>query len=754
MDKVCIVNATQNNLQGISVSLPVNAISVFTGVSGSGKSSLVFGVLAAESQRQLNFTYPTYLRNRLPHGSTPRADYISGLSTAVIIDQKPLGINSRSTLGTASDAYSLLRLIFSRVGVPSAGYSNAYSFNEPAGMCPNCQGLGFVTDIDESELIDMNKSINQGAFNFKGYAPGTWYWKWYKRSGLFDADMILINYPKPLLDTLLYAPPQKLKNPPANWYATAKYEGVVHRFRRMYLKEGNESHKKKYPDDFERIIHSIQCPECKGSRLNVKALNSLIEGKNINDLCQLSITDMLPIVLRWDMPAVAPAVENLKNILKTLCTLGLGYLQLSRSTTTLSGGEAQRLKMVRHLNSSLIRFIYILDEPSTGLHPRDVRNLADIFKKLRDKGNTVLIVEHDSDLIDCADFIVEMGPGPGTHGGKIIYSGPSAGLMAVNCATTTYLKYPRKFSKIHNFDNGFIYISEACLNNLKNININIPKQSFTVITGVAGSGKSSLVYEILKTHPSSKLIDQRPLRGSCSSTIATYTGLHHFLRKLYSKKNGVSQSWFTVSGKGACHECKGKGQITTELAFLESTSAICEACEGTGYNSTALSYLFKGKNIAETLAMPVSDALQFIGNHNSEINTILQRLEMVGLGYISTGRASNTLSGGERQRVKLATLLNENNDILILDEPTTGLHGLDVIHLLDLFHKLVDRGTTVIAVEHNLDSMLSADWIVDLGPGAGDNGGQLMYSGPSEGIINMDVSLTGQELKRYLNKNQ
>ncbi|AFW02640.1 excinuclease ABC subunit A [Gluconobacter oxydans] len=750
MDLIEVLNATQNNLRGVSVAIPVGKITTFTGVSGSGKSSLVFGVLAAESQRQLNFTYPAYVRNRLPHGGTPQVDHISGLSTAIIIDQKAIGTNNRSTVGTATDAAPLLRLIMSRMGKPFVGYSNIFSFNDPAGMCPRCKGLGVAVDVDENELIDLDRSINEGAFTFSGYAPGTWYWKWYKRTGLFDADRKLRDYSKEDLDTLLYAEPTPLKNPPPDWYATAKYEGVIHRFRRMYLGNASDTHKKRFAGDLERIIHQTVCPDCKGARLNPLSLSCRIDGQNIDDLCRMSINDLRVLVEGWCMPEVAPAVENLTNQLRTLVDLGLGYLQLGRGTTTLSGGEAQRIKMVRHLGSSLTRFTYILDEPSTGLHPRDVRHLGDILKRLRDKGNTVLLVEHDPDLIDIADFVVDMGPGPGAAGGKILFSGPLAELRTACTPTGEYLRAKRDFTSSRIPHGDPVKVRNARRNNLQGIDVDIPRNVLTALTGVAGSGKSSLIKEILTVMPSALVIDQSPLRGSTTSTVATYTGVMERIRDLFARSNGVSRSWFTNASKGACPVCKGRGVIVTELAFLDSTEMTCEACNGTGFNETALGYRFEYQSIADILTMSVDQAAVFLAGYDKDSAKALDRLRHVGLGYLTIGRSTSTLSGGERQRVKLATLLDEDVDVLILDEPTTGLHGMDVTRLLAVISGLVDRDVTVLMVEHNLDAMLASDWIIDLGPDAGAGGGRVMYAGPASQIIEVEHTFTGDELRRYV----
>lgn len=746
-----VIDAHQNNLKNISVTLPVGEITVFTGVSGSGKSSLVFGILAAESQRQLNFTFPSYLRNRLPQSGTPQVRHISGLSTAIIVDQKPIGTNSRSTVGTATDASPLLRLIFSRIGQPSAGYSPAFSFNDPSGMCPHCQGSGEVFDIDESELIDMHKSINEGAFNFKAYHPGSWYWKWYKRTQLFDADKKLIDYTPQELDLLLYAEPMPLKNPPPGWYATAKYEGIVHRFRKMFIDNISEGMQRRFRDDLERIIHKMKCPLCQGARLNQAALACKIDGQNIAQLSDLPVRHLVDIVSDWQSPDILPAVENLQLLLRTMIDLGLGYMQLSRPTPTLSGGEAQRIKMVRHLGSSLTRFTYIFDEPSTGLHPFEVKHFGEILKKLRDKGNTLFVVEHDPDLITIADNIVDMGPGSGDEGGNVLFSGPYAEFLLSDTATAKYMMSPRMFKTPRQPEHSGLILENINENNLKNISVEIYRRIVTVVTGLAGSGKSTLIRALLQRYPEVYFLDQSPLHGSIRSSIATYLNIMDTLRTYFAKANGVERSWFSTASKGACEACQGKGIRTTELAFLGNAEAECEACKGSGYNPTALSYRYQNKSIAEVMQLTVSQALAFF-NGDTKVTEPLARMQQVGAGYLTIGRSTSTLSGGERQRVKLSTVIAQKEMILVLDEPTTGLHGQDVQHFLSLLQQLVDNGTTLIVVEHNLDVMLNADWIIDLGPKAGDEGGEIVYSGPAEAIVDCERSLTGQVLDRYLSE--
>lgn len=745
-----VVGACQNNLRNISVSIPVGELTVFTGVSGSGKSSLVFGVLAAESQRQLNFTYPAYVRNRLPHLGMPHVQHVAGLSTAIIIDQKPIGANSRSTIGTATDASPLLRLIFSRAGQPPAGFSPAFSFNDPAGMCPRCEGLGEILDVDESELVDLDKSINEGAFTFRSYQPGSWYWRWYKRTGLFDPDKKLRDYSKEDLDLLLYAEPAPLKSPPSDWYSTAKYEGIVHRFRSMFLGEISEARRKRLASDLDRIIHRMKCPACMGARLNQAALNCRIGELNIDELSWLPVKNLLSVVRAWEMPEVAPAIENLTNLLETMVDLGLGYLQLARITPTLSGGEAQRIKMVRHLGSSLTRFTYILDEPSSGLHPRDVRHLGEILTRLRDKGNTVLVVEHDPDIIEIADMVVEMGPGAGDEGGMVLFDGSLTELLKKDCPTARYLNQKRQFVSPRDPKGVAVVVRAGRRNNLKSVSTEIPAGVLTAITGVAGSGKSSLVQEMLIADPSLLLLDQSPMRGSVRSTVATYIEIMDAIRSLFAKANNVNAGWFTSASKGACPTCKGRGLLITELAFLDSTETECEECAGSGFNAISLNYLLDEKSIAEVLAMSATEAKVFFSDRAPEVVAALSALEEVGLGHLSIGRSTSTLSGGERQRVKLAMTLRVDTRTLVLDEPTTGLHGLDVQRLLSLLSRLVIDGTTVIIVEHNLDSMLAADWILDMGPGAGDEGGQVVYNGPAKDIIHASNSRTGEELKRYL----
>lgn len=746
-----VIEAYQNNLKHVSVALPVGQITVFTGVSGSGKSSLVFGVLAAESQRQLNFTFPAYLRNRLPQSGTPLVRHISGLSTAIVVDQRPIGANSRSTVGTATDASPLLRLIFSRIGLPSAGYSPAFSFNDLSGMCLRCRGSGQIFDIDESELIDMNKSINEGAFNFKAYQPGSWYWKWYKRTQLFDADKKLINYTQQELDLLLHAEPITLKNPPLGWYATAKYEGIIYRFRNMFIDNISEGMQKRFKDDLDRIIHTMTCPLCQGTRLNQAALACKIDGQNIAQLSDLPVRHLADIVSEWRYPDILPAAENLQLLLHTMIDLGLGYVQLSRTTPTLSGGEAQRIKMVRHLGSSLTRFTYIFDEPSTGLHPFEVKHFGEILRKLRDKGNTILVVEHDPDLITLADNIVEMGPGSGNKGGTVLFSGPYEKFLHSHTPTANYMSAPRAFQPPRQPKNVALTVEALNENNLKNISVEIYRAILTVVTGVAGSGKSTLIKTLIQRHPSVYFLDQSPLYGSIRSTIATYLDILDTLRTYFAKANGVERAWFSTASKGACEACKGKGVRISELAFLGNAEMECEACQGSGYNPIALGYLYKNKSIDQILKLTVTQALAFF-NGDMKITQPLSRMQQVGAGYLTIGRPTSTLSGGERQRVKLSTVIEQKEMILILDEPTTGLHGQDVHSFLSLLQQLVNSGTTLIVVEHNMDVMLSADWIIDLGPRAGDEGGEVVYNGSAKEIIDCQHSLTGQELRRYLSR--
>ncbi|MCA7014969.1 excinuclease ABC subunit UvrA [Dickeya dadantii] len=748
-DMMEIVGARQNNLKNISLSIPKNAITVFVGISGSGKSSLVFGTIAAESQRQLNDTFPAFIRHRLPHYGQPDVDEIYNLSPAIIINQKPIGGNARSTVGTASDIYTLLRLLFSRAGKPFVGYSTIFSFNHPSGMCPRCEGLGLANHIAIDKLIDETRSLNEGAIRYSTFMPGTWRWKRYVCSGLFDNDKKIADFSTEEKALLLHGENITPENPLPGWPKTAKFEGVIPRFTRSYLNKERDGER---DDELKGIVTLQQCPVCQGMRLNQTVLSCKIAHNSLGDCVSMPISDLNVFIGQLTIPAVAPVLEKIKERLAAMCSIGLGYLDLNRTTTTLSGGESQRLKMVRHLGSSLNGMTYIIDEPSTGLHPADVSRLNTLIIQLCNKGNTILLVEHDSDMIEIADHIVELGPAAGEQGGQIVYQGDLHGLHLSATPTGKYLgqKQPLKNNPRRPCD--YIHLHDASLHNLQHVSVAIPLGVMAVVTGVAGSGKSSLIMGVMAQHcPNAAIIDQKPIHTSSRSHIASWSGAFDIIRERFAKKNGVSASWFSANSKGACPECKGLGEIQTDLAFMDTLSLPCEACQGLRYNSRALHYLLHGKNIAEILAMSVDEAWHSF-HHDTQLAPIFKRLHDVGLGYLRLGESLNHLSGGEQQRLKLATHLGQKGDIYIFDEPTTGLHPSDVIVLTAFFDRLVDEGNSVIIIEHNIALISQADWVIDIGPGAGKEGGRVLFSGPLPALLSSRDSLTAACLRDYVGK--
>lgn len=743
-----VVGAREKNLKNIDVKIPKKKITVFTGVSGSGKSSLVFDTIAAESQRQLNETYSSFIRHRLPHYGQPKIDAIENLSVAIIIAQKRIGGNAKSTVGTITDIYSLLRLLFSRIGKPFIGYSDAFSFNNPSGMCPKCDGLGRIDMIDIKRLLDRNKSLNEGAILFPTFEPGGWRLKRYIHSGFFDNDKKIKDFTDNELELLLYKSDIKVTTSNPEWPKTSLYEGLIPRIERSFIKkEGGES--TKYKREIDRIVIKEICPVCGGTRLNQTVLQCKINNKNIADCVEMQITDLLDFISTIKDSKAATMVMAITNQLEHLVSIGLGYLNLSRETSTLSGGESQRIKMVRQLGSSLTDLTYIFDEPSIGLHPHDVNKINTLLKLLRDKGNTVLIVEHDPDVIKIADHVVDMGPRAGRNGGKIMYQGDFNGLVHSGTTTGKYLCTQTQLRKNVRNSNGWLSLKDANLHNLKNISISIPKGVMTVVTGVAGSGKSTLINHVLpKFYPETIFIDQKPIRASKRSNIATFTGMFDIIRRLFSKANNVKPALFSFNSQGACPNCKGLGVTYTDLAFMDTVVNVCEVCQGNRFIDEALSYKLHGKNISEVLNMTVDEALDFF--HEKEISTVLKRLADVGITYITLGQPLNTLSGGELQRIKLADELESNGNIYVLDEPTTGLHMSDISQLLKILDRLVEQGSTVIVIEHNLDVISQADWIIDLGPFAGQNGGRIMFEGLPKDLINCNSSITAQYLKKYI----
>ncbi|MBO0524233.1 excinuclease ABC subunit UvrA [Clostridium botulinum] len=751
MDKeesINVVGVREKNLKNIDIEIPKKKITVFTGVSGSGKSSLVFDTIAAESQRQLNETYSSFIRHRLPHYGQPDVDSIKNLSVAIIINQKRIGGNSRSTVGTITDIAPLLRLLFSRIGKPFVGYSDSLSFNNPTGMCMHCDGLGKVDSINIDKLLDKNKSLNEGAILFPTFKPGGWRLKRYIHSGLFDNDKKIKDYNEKELDLLLNKTDIKIETDDPEWPKTSLYEGLIPRIERSFLKK-EDGERDKYKKEINKIVTKEICPVCRGARLNEKILSCKINRKNIADCTKMPINDLIIFMKEIKEQFIQTVLKALISRLEHLEYIGLGYLSLDRETSSLSGGESQRIKMVKQLGSSLTGLTYIFDEPSIGLHPHDIDRINKLLKMLRDKGNTVLIVEHDPDIIKIADYIIDMGPKAGTEGGNIVYKGTPEGLLKSNTLTGKALQY-KPHIKLHTRKaKEWLSIKNANLHNLKNINIDIPKGVMTVVTGVAGSGKSTLINGLLpKIYPETIFIDQGAIHASIRSNIATYTGIFDFIRNLFAKENNVKSSLFSFNSEGACPECKGLGVTYTDLAFMDTVISTCEVCEGNRFTDKVLDFKFRGKNISQVLKMTVAEAIDFF--KEDEIYIVLKKLADVGIDYITLGQPLNTLSGGELQRLKLAAQLDSKGNIYVLDEPTTGLHISDIKKLVAIMNRLVNQGSTLIVIEHNLDVMTQADWIIDLGPEAGENGGRIMFEGEPKDIINNENSITGKYLKRYI----
>lgn len=743
-----VIGAREKNLKNIDVKIPKKKITVFTGVSGSGKSSLVFDTIAAESQRQLNETYSSFIRHRLPHYGQPKADAIENLSVAIIIDQKRIGGNSRSTVGTITDIYSLLRLLFSRIGKPFVGYSDVFSFNNPQGMCHKCEGLGKIDMISIDRLLNKNKSLNEGAILFPTFEPGGWRLKRYIHSGFFDNDKKIKDFTEEELELLLYKFDIKVITSDPEWPKTSLYEGLIPRIERSFLKK-EEGESVKYKNEIAKIISQEICPICGGSRLTQSVLQCKINNKDISDCAAMQITDLLDFIHTIQEPKAATMVEAISDRLEHLVSIGLGYLSLSRETSTLSGGESQRIKMVRQLGSSLTDLTYIFDEPSIGLHPHDVNKINVLLKQLRDKVNTVLIVEHDPDVIKIADYIIDIGPKAGINGGEIIYQGRLEGLAHSNTLTGRYLYSHAQLKENCRTFTEYLFLENANLHNLKNISVNIPKGVMTVVTGVAGSGKSTLINQVLpKSYPDTIFIDQKSIQASKRSNIATFTGIFDNIRELFSKVSHLKPSFFSFNSKGACSNCKGLGITYTDLAFMNTVETVCEVCQGKRFTDEVLDCKLRGKSINEVLNMTIDEALTFF--YEKEIYAVLKRLADVGISYITLGQPLNTLSGGELQRVKLASELDNRGNIYVLDEPTTGLHMSDISQLLKILNRLVDQGSTVIVIEHNLDVISQADWIIDLGPLAGQHGGNIMFEGTPKNLVNCASSLTGQYLYKYI----
>ncbi|MEU7846495.1 excinuclease ABC subunit UvrA [Micromonospora parva] len=777
-DLIRVQGARVNNLKDVSVEIPKRRLTVFTGVSGSGKSSLVFGTIAAESQRMINETYSTFVQGFMPTLARPEVDLLDGLTTAIIVDQERMGANSRSTVGTATDANAMLRILFSRLGQPQIGPPNAYSFNVPSvkatgaitvergagrtktekatfnrlgGMCPRCEGMGAVTDIDLSALYDDNLSLNEGAITIPGYSMEGWYGRIFRGCGYFDPDKPIAKFSKRELHDLLHREPTKIKIDGIN----LTYAGLIPSIQKSFLAKDIDALQPHIRAFVERAVTFTTCPECAGTRLSKEARSSKINGKNIADACAMQISDLAAWVREIEEPSVAPLLAGLQHLLDSFEEIGLGYLSLDRPSGTLSGGEAQRTKMIRHLGSSLTDVTYVFDEPTIGLHPHDIQRMNELLLQLRDKGNTVLVVEHKPEAIAIADHVVDLGPGAGTDGGTVCYEGTVAGLRASGTITGRHFDDRASLKETVRTPTGKLEIRGATANNLQDVSVDVPLGVLVVVTGVAGSGKSSLVHGSIPAGAGVVSIDQGAIRGSRRSNPATYTGLLDPIRKAFAKANGVKPALFSANSEGACPSCNGAGVIYTDLGMMAGVAAPCEDCEGKRFQASVLEYRLGGRDISEVLAMSVTEAEKFFGAGEARTpaaHAILDRLADVGLGYVSLGQPLTTLSGGERQRLKLATHMAEKGGVYVLDEPTTGLHLADVEHLLGLLDRLVDAGKSVIVIEHHQAVMAHADWIIDLGPGAGHDGGRVVFEGTPADLVAARSTLTGEHLAAYVGR--
>ena len=716
-DLIEVRGARENNLADISLDIPKRRLTVFTGVSGSGKSSLVFGTIAAESRRLINETYTAFIQSFMPTLGRPDVDALRNLSAAIIVDQERMGANARSTVGTATDAHTMLRIIFSRIGTPHVGTSSAFSFNMPEGMCPACEGIGRVSEVDVDELVDTERSLNEGAITVPGFTVGTWYWQTLAQSGFVDPDVKLKDYSPAQWDDFLYKPATKIKQGTFN----VTYEGLVVKVQRLHLAKDRETMQPHIRAFVDRAVVFKSCSACGGSRLNPAALSSKIDGHNIAECSAMQLTDLAGFVRSIQDASVAPLLATLRDTLDSMVEIGLGYLSLDRESGTLSGGEAQRVKMVRHLGSSLTDVTYVFDEPTVGLHPHDIQRMNDLLLRLRDKGNTVLVVEHDPEVIEIADHVVDLGPGAGPSGGRVCFTGDLAGLRSSGTLTGRYLDHRVGVRDRPRQPRGTLSITGATLHNLKDVSVDLPLGVLTVVTGVAGSGKSSLIHGSLSRREGVTVVDQSAIRGSRRSNPATYTGLLDPIRTAFAKANGVKAALFSANSEGACPNCNGLGLVYTDLAMMAGVASVCEQCEGKRFTPEVLTYKLRGRDISEVLAMSVTEARDFFAS--GQARAILDRLADVGLGYLGLGQPLTTLSGGERQRVKLATQMADKGDVYVLDEPTTGLHLADVENLLGLLDRLVESGKSVIVIEHHQAVMAHAAWIIDLGPDAGYHGG-------------------------------
>ncbi|WP_018831323.1 ATP-binding cassette domain-containing protein [Salinispora tropica] len=775
-DLIRVHGARENNLKDISVDIPKRRLTVFTGVSGSGKSSLVFATIAAESQRMINETYSAFVQGFMPSLSRPEVDLLEGLTTAIIVDQERMGANPRSTVGTATDANAMLRILFSRLGQPHLGSPNAYSFNVPSvtasgavtiergggrpktekatftrvgGMCPRCEGMGAVTDFNLSALYDDSRTLNEGALTIPGYSMEGWYGRILRGCGYFDPDKPIGKYTQQELHDLLHREPTKVKIDGIN----LTYTGLIPSIQKSMLSKDVDSLQPHLRTFVQRAVTFTTCPECDGTRLSTEARSSKINGQSIADLCTMQISDLASWLRDLDEPTVAPLLTGVRHLLDSFTEIGLGYLSLNRPTGTLSGGEAQRTKMIRHLGSALTDVTYVFDEPTIGLHPHDIRRMNDLLLRLRDKGNTVLVVEHKPETIAIADHVVDLGPGAGAAGGTVCFEGTLEGLRHSATTTGRHLDDRATLKPSVRTPSGTLPIRGATTHNLRNIDVDLPLGVLCVLTGVAGSGKSSLIHGSVAGRDGVVMIDQGAIRGSRRSNPATYTGLLDPIRKAFAKANSVKPALFSANSEGACPTCNGAGSIYTELGVMASVESTCEECQGKRFQASVLQYSLGGQNIAEVLAMPVAEAREFFGAGEARTpaaHRILDRLADVGLGYLSLGQPLNTLSGGERQRLKLATQMGDRGEIYILDEPTSGLHLADVEQLLGLLDRLVDTGRSVVVIEHHQAVMAHADWIIDLGPGAGHEGGRIVFNGAPADLVASRSTRTGEHLAAYV----
>ena len=743
-DLIRVHGARVNNLKDISVDIPKRRLTVFTGVSGSGKSSLVFGTIAAESQRLINETYTAFVQSFMPSLGRPDVDGLSGLSAAIIVDQEPMGANSRSTVGTATDANALLRILFSRLGEPHVGPSFRFGFNNPEGMCLRCEGLGEISDIDLAQLFDDSKSLAEGAITIPGYKVDSWWTVGiFTASGFLDPNKPIRKYTKKELHDFLYKEPVKVKVNGVN----LTYEGLVPKVQKSFLSKDREAMQPQIRAFVDRAVTFTRCPECGGARLNAVALSSKIDGRSIADCTAMQISDLAEFVRGLDDASVAPVVSTLSQTLDSFVEIGLGYLSLERTSGSLSGGEAQRVKMVRHLGSSLTDVTYVFDEPTVGLHPHDIQRMNGLLLRLRDKGNTILVVEHKPETIEIADHVVDLGPGAGVHGGEICFTGTVDALRASDTLTGRHFDDRARLKDTVRTPTGMLKIRDATRHNLRGVNVDVPLGVLNVVTGVAGSGKSSLIHGSIPRSANVVSVDQAAIRGSRRSNPATYTGLLDPIRAAFAKENGVKAALFSANSAGACQSCNGAGVIYTDLAMMADVATVCEECGGKRFQAQVLEYRLHGKNIADVLAMSTAEAEEFFGS--GPAHAILHRMVEVGLGYVSLGQPLTTLSGGERQRLKLAIHMAEEGGVYILDEPTSGLHLADVEQLLHLLDGLVDSGKSVIVIENHQAVMAHADWIIDMGPGAGHEGGRVVFEGTPAQLVAARSTLTGQHLADY-----